>query len=87
MVIFFTRIYGGPKGQGETLDSHTIMEVGMLTDGQEISKEGKFLAYVTRGSGDINGETVKDGDLIRGENLNFKAANDDVQILVITTED
>jgi len=28
---------------------------------------------------------VKDGDLIRGDNLNFKAV-DDVQIIVITTK-
>jgi quercetin 2,3-dioxygenase len=80
-----TRIYGGPKDQNETLDSHTIMEVGMLSADQEVSRNGEFLAYVTRGSGHLNGQAVKDGDLVRGDNLNFKAA-DDVQIIVITTE-
>ena len=81
------RIYGGLKDQNETLDSHTIMDVGILSADQEISKNGKFLAYVTRGSGILNGETVKDGDLVRGENLNFKASNDDTQIIIITTEE
>ena len=41
---------------------------------------------VTRGSGHVNGKTVKDGDLVRGDNLNFKAAIDDVQVIIITTE-
>jgi len=81
-----TRIYGGPKYQTETLDNHTIMEVGMLSANQEISKDGEFLAYVTRGSGHLNGKPVKDGDLVRGENLNFQAVNDDVQVIIITTE-
>jgi len=81
-----TRVYGGPNNQDKTLDSHTIMEVGMLSADQEISKDGEFLAYVTRGSGHLNGKTVKDGDLVRGGNLNFKAVNDDVQIIIITTE-
>ena len=81
------RIYGGLKDQNETLDSHTIMDVGILSADQEISKNGEFLAYVTRGSGILNGETVKDGDLVRGENLSFKASNDDTQIIIITTEE
>ncbi|WP_216092896.1 pirin family protein [Candidatus Marithrix sp. Canyon 246] len=80
-----TRIYGGSKDQDKTLDSHTIMEVGMLSANQEISKNGEFLAYITRGKGQLNNEIVKDGDLIRGDNLNFKAV-DDVQIIVITTK-
>lgn len=82
-----TRIYGGSKNQNETLDSHTIIEIGIFNHDQEVSKDGEFLAYVTKGSGNINGETVKDGDLARGGNLTFKAANDDVQIIVVTTEE
>jgi redox-sensitive bicupin YhaK (pirin superfamily) len=78
-----TRIYGGSKDQDKTLDSHTIMEVGMLSADQEISKNGEFIAYLTRGKGQLNNEIVKDGDLIRGDNLNFKAV-DDVQIIIIT---
>ena len=61
--------------------------IGIFNHDQEVSKDGEFLAYVTKGSGNINGETVKDGDLARGGNLTFKAANDDVQIIVVTTEE
>ena len=80
-----TRIYGGSKNQSETLDNHTILEVGMLSGEQEISRDGEFLAYVTRGAGHLNGSAVKDGDLVRGKNLTF-TADVDVQIIVITTE-
>jgi hypothetical protein len=41
---------------------------------------------VTRGSGHLNGEAVHEGDLVRGDHLKFKAANDNVQIIIITTE-
>jgi len=81
-----TRIYGGPKNETEALDSHTIMDVGILFADQEISKDGEFIAYVTRGGGHLNGEAVHEGDLVRGDHLKFKAANDNAQIIIITTE-
>ncbi len=81
-----TRIYGGPKSQTETLDSHTVMEVGVLSANQEIAKEGVFLVYMTKGSGQLNGQSVQDGDLVRGEGLKFQAMSDDVQLILVTTE-
>ncbi|NQY26358.1 MAG: pirin family protein [Piscirickettsiaceae bacterium] len=78
-----THVYGGSKSQDKTLDSHTMIEVANLATGQEVSKDGEFLAYITRGQGILNGETVKDGDLVRGDQLNFTAV-DDGQIIVIT---
>ncbi|MBX2861580.1 MAG: pirin family protein [Vampirovibrio sp.] len=81
-----TRIYGGSKNQQDTMDSHTLLEVGRLAEGQAVSKNGEFMAYVTRGSGDLNGSPVKEGHLVRGQNLVFKAAEDDVQLIVITTQ-
>ena len=41
-----------------------------------------FLAYITRGKGIANDETVEEGDLIRGDAIKFKAT-DDVQLIVI----
>lgn len=82
-----TRIYGGRKNQGATLDSHTNLDVGVLNKGQKINKEGVFMAYITRGSGDLDGTIVKDGDLVRGVGLKFTAALDDVQIIIITVND
>ena len=80
-----TAIYGGSKSQDKTLDSHTIIEVANLAADQKISKDGEFLAYITRGQGLLNGETVKDGDLVRGDHLNFKAVNDG-QIIIISKQ-
>ena len=83
-----TRIYGGNKNQDETFDSSTIMDVGLLGAGDKITVDGQFMAYITRGSGKLNGQDVTDGDLLRGENLQFEAANDakdnDVQLIVVS---
>jgi len=80
-----TRVYGGSTDQNETLDSHTLIDVGVLAAGQNITINGPFLAYVTRGLGHINGETVRDGDLVRGENLEFSAV-EPTQLIVVHTE-
>lgn len=77
-----TRIYGGSIDQDETFDSHTLIDVGLLTSGQTASFRGPFLAYLTRGSGIIDETTVTDGDLIRGEDLAFQATGD-VQFIVV----
>lgn len=77
-----TRVYGGANGQETTFASRTLIDVSLLEPGQTVSVEGRYLAYVTRGKGFIKGETVKDGDLVRGEGLNFDAA-EDAQLIVI----
>ncbi|WP_428087974.1 pirin family protein [Candidatus Thioglobus sp.] len=76
------RIYGGEKNQDETLDSHTIIDVGIILAGDKLSLNTPFLAYITRGSGVLNGEPVKEGDLIRDNKLDFYA-NDDTQLIAI----
>ena len=81
-----TRIYGGSVGQNETHDSHTFIDVGLLKAGQNESISGPFVAYLTRGSGFVNGERVADGDLVRGENLVFDATEDTQLIVVHTTQ-
>ncbi len=79
-----TRIYGGSKEQDDTFDSHTIMEVGLFNDGQEISAEGEFMVYITKGSGILNGKQVTDGHLIYGDNLQFKATEGGTQFILIS---
>lgn len=81
-----TRIYGGERNQNKTLYSHTIMEVGIFHAKQKVSKNGCFLAYITKGEGELNGKIVKEGDLARGNNLNFRAIND-AQIIIISVDD
>lgn len=77
-----TRVYGGSIDQDETLDSHTLIDVGLLASGDNANIDGPFLAYVTRGSGRIDDKTLGDGDLIRGENLAFHAT-EATQLIVV----
>jgi len=81
------RIYGGPKTQNDTLDSHTIIEIALLDANQNLSRDGDFLAYVTGGNGWLNGQDVADGDLVRGTDLNFQAAPIGAQLIIITIPD
>ena len=80
-----TRVYGGSTDQDETLDSHTLIDVGLLDAGDNAKVDGPFLAYVTRGSGRINDVSVSDGDLIRGENLTFNAV-EPTQLIVVHSD-
>ncbi|MCB5162972.1 pirin family protein [Marinomonas algarum] len=76
-------VYGGSKSQNVTLDSHTIIEVGLLTKNKNVTHEGEFIAYVTGGEGILNGGEVKDGDLVRDEKLDFTAVSDQVHLTLI----
>jgi len=78
------RVYGGEENQDETLNSHTLIDVGVILAGMSISLHSSMLTYVTRGSGILNGQPVKDGDLIRDDKLEFYA-NHDAQLIIIHT--
>jgi len=79
-----TQIYGGTKDQSTTFDSYTILEVGRFSRDVSIKKDGDFLVYITEGSAILNDTKVKDGDLVRGTDLNFKATSDNTQIIIIS---
>lgn len=81
-----TRIYGGASDQSDTFASRTVLEVGRLEQRQSIIRAGGFLVYVTRGKGFLNGESVQDGDLVRGQNLEFSAEEADTQVIIVTLE-
>ena len=76
------RVYGGPQGQKETFPAKTMMDVGLLDANQKITHDGKFIVYVTKGSGIMEGEKVSDGDLIQGDILEFQAT-ENAQIILI----
>lgn len=73
-----TTIYGA----NEDFPATTHINVGLFESGQQIKVDGDFLAYVSRGQGIANGQTIGEGDLLSGTDLNFEAASD-VQIVVI----
>lgn len=76
------RVYGGGSNQNETLDSHTLIDVGIIKADERISLNSPMLAYITRGAGILNGQPVKNGDLIHDEKLAFHA-NQDTQLIII----
>ena len=76
------RIYGGSTDQDETMDSHTLIDVGELTINQTISVRGPYMAYITRGSGSVGNQAVGDGDMLRGENFSF-TASEPTQLIVV----
>lgn len=77
------RVYGGSKSDSKTLDSQTIIEVGLLTKETKITKQGEFMAYVTGGTGTLNGVEVTDGDLIRDVGLDFTVQSEQVHLTLI----
>jgi len=84
-----TRVYGGPAGQTETFASQTVIDVVLLKKGEPYSLSGEFMAYVTQGNGHVKGQNaakssveVKDGDLLRGQDLEFQAQSDTHLIVI-----
>jgi redox-sensitive bicupin YhaK (pirin superfamily) len=77
-----TRIYGGDTKSDTVFPAKTKIDIALLDKGQQVNLNAPFLAYVTRGSGTVNGNSINEGDLMRGDELNF-IANEDVQIIVV----
>jgi redox-sensitive bicupin YhaK (pirin superfamily) len=88
-----TRVYGGPAGQTETFPSQTVIDVVMLKKGEPYSLPGEFMAYISKGNGRVKRQNaarfgeVKDGDLLRGRDLEFQAESDTELIAVHLLED
>jgi len=81
-----TRIYGGDKSSQSDFPARTKIDVAVLKSGQNVTVDEPFLAYITRGNGVANGESINDGSLIRGDALMFEA-KDDVQLIVVHSKD
>lgn len=77
-----TRIYGGDDNSD--FPAKTYIDVALLEAGQNVDVPAPFIAYLTRGTGVANGENIREGDLLRGDNLVFEA-NEPVQLIVIHT--
>lgn len=77
-----TRVYGGKADQEETLNSQTLIDVGLILAGQSISLNTPIMAYISYGSGVLNGKIIKAGDLIQDTKLEF-SAKDDTQLIIM----
>lgn len=77
-----TRIYGGEDNGVSDFPSKTKIDIGLLSNGQQIDVDGSFLLYITRGKGIANNQPVEDGDLVRGSSVKFEAS-EDVQLIIV----
>lgn len=82
----FTHIYGGNENAVDTFNSHTHIEIGSFSKGETFNFEHSYIAYMTKGSAILNGENVQNGDLLRGENIQFEAIEDSQIILIYVKE-
>lgn len=76
-----TRVYGGAPDHQQTFAADTIVEVAWLNSGQSMDVDVPFLAYVARGKGFANEDTVEEGALLRGDQLTFDCT-EDAQIIL-----
>lgn len=77
-----TRIYGGENTPDTYFPSKTRIDVSLLENGQQITVDKAFIAYLTRGKGIANNDSLEEGDLFRGESMKFEAT-EPVQLIVI----
>lgn len=71
-----TRVYGGSNDQNDTLPSRTVIEIAPLNASQEFVLDKPFLVYLAAGKGTTNNLDLEEGDLIKGDQLIFKAKSD-----------
>jgi len=83
--MLLTRIYGGDDSDQTDFPAKTEIDVALLSKDQSIKIDEPFLAYLSRGNGIANGEQVSDGNLFRGNSLDF-TATEDTQLVVVHTE-
>jgi redox-sensitive bicupin YhaK (pirin superfamily) len=81
-----TRVYGGASDTDSDFPARTCIDIAWLESGQSVSVTAPFIAYLCRGSGSANGKAVKDGDLMRGDRLQFDTG-EAVQLIVVQLQE
>jgi len=82
-----TNIYGGAKNQTNTFHSKTSISVVNTFSAQTISHKGAVMAYLSKGSGEMNGQSIQARTLLRSDSgLNFKAREESQLILIYATQ-
>ena len=77
-------VYGGPKDQVDTFYSATSIDVANVLSGHSVKQPGEAMAYLTKGSGTVNGDRVQARTLIRATDIEFSASADSQLILIYT---
>ncbi|WP_096085523.1 pirin family protein [Agaribacterium haliotis] len=75
-----TRIYGGDKQQQHSFDSHTLIDIVRLKQGQSIDIDGDSLHYITAGKAEFSesgqSQQAGDGSLVRANKVSITALSD-----------
>ncbi|MBU2969795.1 pirin family protein [Pseudoalteromonas sp. C2R02] len=76
-------IYGGDKNQSDTFYSKTAIDVGQLKEGQSTLKSGPVMAFISKGSGIINGKKIYARTLVKSNEPILFEALEQSQIIFI----
>jgi redox-sensitive bicupin YhaK (pirin superfamily) len=77
-----THVYGGSKDQQDTFYSKTCIDVANVRSGETVSQPGEAMAYLSKGSGLINGQPLEARTLVRASDIEF-TADDESQLIII----
>jgi redox-sensitive bicupin YhaK (pirin superfamily) len=80
------RIYGGNKAQTKQFDSHTVIDTGLVNKGFQVKQKGEVMVYVVNGEAMVNGKLLKDGDLIRAQDLELLVISENVHLTLVSLE-
>jgi redox-sensitive bicupin YhaK (pirin superfamily) len=78
-----TKIYGGSKDQNDTFYSQTAIYVANGKAGQTFALSGPTMAYVSKGHGQMNDQTIVTRTMARSEQGLSFTAESDCQIIFI----
>jgi len=79
-------VYGGSKDQDERFYSKTQIEVVNAEAGQMVEQSGNVMAYLSKGSANINGENISARTLVQSDGLKFKASEPSQLILIYAND-
>ena len=71
-------------GDDNSFDSNMVCKVGYLPAGEQVLADGAFVALIIEGHGVANDIEVRQGELVQGESLHFRATGR-VGLVVIST--
>ena len=76
------RIYGGTEAETGSFPARTTIDVAMLKAGQSADLKAGGLAYLSKGSAEIDGQQIAEGDLMRGADVKLTATADTQLVIV-----
>lgn len=80
-----TTVLGG--NNSDAFNSNMHCQIGFPANGEQLTTHKPFVAIITRGTATINGEKVKEGQLIEGQEMSLTAISNLGLILITRGDD